>query len=68
MALPDKRADRATQVTAQLEYHRQRLALHQRLHGAGPSNRRTELEHAYHRAQAMAADAADAAVDRSRSV
>jgi hypothetical protein len=66
MAPPSKRADRVTQVTAQLEYHRQRLALHQRLHGAGPSARLGEPEHAYRRAQALAADS-DAAADRPRS-
>jgi hypothetical protein len=43
----DKRADRLAQLRAQLDYHRQRLILHQRLHGSGPSARRAELEHAY---------------------
>jgi hypothetical protein len=57
MAPPDKRADRLTQLSAQLEYHRQRLALHERLHGAAPSARLSELQHAYQRAQALAADA-----------
>jgi hypothetical protein len=47
MAPLDKRADRRAQVQAQVDYHRQRLALYQRLHGSGPSARLAELEHAY---------------------
>jgi hypothetical protein len=47
MAALDKRADRLAQVQAQVDYHRQRLALYQRLHGPGPSARLSELEHAY---------------------
>ena len=43
----EKRADRLAQLRAQLDYHRQRLVLHQRLHGSRPSMRLTELEHAY---------------------
>jgi hypothetical protein len=43
----DKRADRLAQVTAQVDYHRQRLVLYQRLHGSQPSARLAELEHAY---------------------
>ena len=47
MASLDKRADRLTQVRAQVDYHRQRLLLYQRLHGSQPSARLAELEHAY---------------------
>jgi hypothetical protein len=61
MAPHGERADRLAQVTAQLEYHRQRLALHERLHGGSPSARLSELQHAYQRAQALVAD------ERSRS-
>ena len=43
----EKRADRLAQLRAQVDYHRQRLVLHQRLHGSRPSTRLTELEHAY---------------------
>jgi hypothetical protein len=43
----DKRADRLAQLRAQVDYHRQRLVLHQRLHGSQPSTRLSELEHAY---------------------
>ena len=43
----DRRADRLAQVQAQVDYHGQRLALYQRLHGARPCNRLSELEHAY---------------------
>ena len=50
MAPIDKRADRLDQVSAQVDYHRQRLALYQRLHGTGPSARLTELENAYRKA------------------
>jgi hypothetical protein len=51
MAHLDKRADRLDQVSAQVDYHRQRLALYQRLHGTGPSARLTELERAYRMAR-----------------
>ena len=44
MALPDKRADRDAQVRAQVDYHRQRLLLYQRLHGSRPCARLTELK------------------------
>jgi hypothetical protein len=47
MSSPAKRADRLTQVRAQVDYHHQRLVLHQRLHGSRPSARLAELEHAY---------------------
>jgi hypothetical protein len=47
----DKRADRLDQVKAQVDYHRQRLVLYQRLHGSGPSARLTELELAYRKAR-----------------
>jgi hypothetical protein len=47
MASLDKRADRLTQVRAQVDYHRQRLVLYQRLHGSSPCARLAELEHAY---------------------
>ena len=43
----DKRADRLAQLTAQVDYHRQRLVLYQRLHGSRPCARLDELEHAY---------------------
>jgi hypothetical protein len=47
MSSPAKRADRLTQIRAQVDYHHQRLVLHQRLHGSQPSARLAELEHAY---------------------
>jgi hypothetical protein len=47
MSSVDSRADRIAQVRAQVAYHGQRLALHQRLHGSQPSARLAELEHAY---------------------
>jgi hypothetical protein len=47
MSSLDKRADRLAQVTAQLDYHRQRLDLYRRLHGSVPCARLSELEHAY---------------------
>ena len=47
MSSIDKRADRAAQVRAQIDYHHQRLALYKRLHGSRPCARLTELEHAY---------------------
>ncbi|MEA2385624.1 MAG: hypothetical protein QOH72_5595 [Solirubrobacteraceae bacterium] len=47
MASLDKRADRVAQVRAQLDYHRKRLDLYQRLHGSRPCARLSELEHAY---------------------
>ncbi len=47
MSSLDKRADRLAQVTAQLDYHRQRLVLYRRLHGSAPCARLAELEHAY---------------------
>jgi hypothetical protein len=57
MSAPDKRADRHAQVTAQVDYHRQRLVLYQRLHGTSPCARLAELEHAYRRARDRLADA-----------
>jgi len=59
MASSDKRADRLTQVRAQMDYHRQRLVLHQRLHGSAPSARLAELEHAYLSARHRLAGEAD---------
>ena len=47
MSSPAKRADRLAQVRAQVDYHRQRLVLHQRLYGSRPSARLADLEHAY---------------------
>jgi hypothetical protein len=47
MSSPAKRADRLTQVRAQVDYHHQRLVVYQRLHGSRPSARLAELEHAY---------------------
>jgi hypothetical protein len=60
-----RRADRLAQITSQVDYHRRRLVLHQRLHGSHPSARLAELEHAYQAAQdrlsrhAPASEAAD---------
>jgi hypothetical protein len=51
MSSLDKRADRLTQVRAQVDYHHQRLVLYQRLHGSRPSARLAELEHAYRSAR-----------------
>ena len=51
MSAPDGRADRLAQVRAQVAYHRQRLELHQRLHGSSSPSRLAELEHAYARAR-----------------
>jgi hypothetical protein len=48
---PQKRADRLDQVRTQVDYHRQRLVLYQRLHGSHPSARLAELEKAYLTAQ-----------------
>jgi hypothetical protein len=59
MSSLDKRADRLAQVTAQVDYHRQRLVLYHRLHGSGPSARLAELEHAYLRARDRLADASN---------
>jgi hypothetical protein len=59
MSSLEKRADRLTQVTAQVDYHRQRLLLYQRLHGSGPSARLAELEQAYLRARDRLADASN---------
>ena len=61
MPPPDRRADRLAQVTAQVDYHRQRLLLFRRLHGSGPSMRHAELEQAYRGAQ----DRLTAATDRA---
>ena len=64
----DKRADRLTQVRAQVDYHRQRLVLYQRLHGSGPSARLAELEHAYSSARDRLAGATkDATHERGTS-
>jgi hypothetical protein len=57
----DKRADRMAQVRAQVDFHRQRLVLYQRLHGSGPSPRLTELEHAYTSARRRLAGATGSA-------
>jgi len=47
----DKRADRAAQVRAQVDYHHQRLVLYRRLHGSRPCARLVELEDAYQSAR-----------------
>ena len=47
-----------TQIRTQVDYHRQRLALHQRLHGSRPTSRLSELEDAYRLAQGRLAEAA----------
>ena len=57
MSPHEKRADRLTQIQAQVDYHRQRLMLHKRLHGSRPGNRLAELEAAYRSAQARLAGA-----------
>jgi hypothetical protein len=59
MSSPAKRADRLTQVRAQVDYHHQRLVLHQRLHGSRPSTRLAELEHAYLSARDRLAEASN---------
>lgn len=59
MSSPAKRADRLTQVRAQVDYHRQRLVLHQRLHGSRPSTRLAELEEAYFAARDRLVDASN---------
>jgi hypothetical protein len=56
MSTVDHRADRMAQVRAQVAYHGQRLALHQRLHGSRPSARLADLEHAYDAARERLAD------------
>jgi hypothetical protein len=53
----DRRADRLAQVQAQVDYHGQRLALYQRLHGSRPSVKLAELQHAYATARARLAGA-----------
>jgi|KBSSwiStaDraftv2_1062776.scaffolds.fasta_scaffold481402_2 hypothetical protein len=60
MSSPAKRADRLAQVRAQVDYHHQRLALYQRLHGSRPSARLSELELAYLSARERLAGASDA--------
>jgi hypothetical protein len=40
------RADRLAQVESQLNYHGQRLALYERLHGSKPCQRLTQLQEA----------------------
>jgi hypothetical protein len=59
MSSPAKRADRLTQVRAQVDYHHQRLVLYQRLHGSRPSARLAELEHACLGARDRLAGASD---------
>jgi hypothetical protein len=59
MSSLDKRADRLAQVTAQLDYHRQRLDLYRRLHGSAPCARLAELEHAYVSARNRLSGASD---------
>jgi hypothetical protein len=59
MSSPAKRADRLTQVRAQVDYHHQRLVLYQRLHGSRPSARLSELELAYLGARERMAGASD---------
>ena len=58
MAGLENRADRLAQIRAQVAYHGQRLALHQRLHGSSPCSRLSELEHAYSLARARLAEEA----------
>jgi hypothetical protein len=67
MSALDKRADRLAQVRSQVDYHRQRLVLYQRLHGSHPSARLTELEHAYDRARERLAGATGETPERSTS-
>jgi hypothetical protein len=64
----EKRADRETQVRAQLDYHRRRLDLYRRLHGSRPCARLSELEHAYDSARSRLAGAPDDEIsERGRS-
>ena len=58
MAGLENRADRLAQIRAQVAYHGQRLALHQRLHGSSPCSRLSELEHAYNVARERLAEEA----------
>jgi hypothetical protein len=66
MSSLDKRADRLTQVRAQVDYHRRRLVLYQRLHGSGPCARLAELEHAYASARDRLAGATNDATPERR--
>jgi len=59
MSALDRRADRLAQVHAQVQYHRQRLELYQRLYGSRPCDRLAELERAYASARERLADAAE---------
>jgi hypothetical protein len=61
------RADRLTQVESQVSYHRQRLALYERLHGSKPCQRLTQLQEAFVGAQDRLAQYA-AAEGTNRSV
>jgi hypothetical protein len=67
MSAVENRADRMAQVQAQVAYHRQRLVLYQRLHGSSPSNRLTELEHAYSSACERLAGASQETPNRGTS-
>ncbi len=55
-----ERCDRLAQVESQLNYHRERLARHRRLHGDAPSPKHRQLEDAYHAAQLRLASATEA--------
>ena len=65
MAGLENRADRLAQIRAQVAYHGQRLALHQRLHGCSPCSRLSELEHAYSLARERLAEEAGEQANRS---
>jgi hypothetical protein len=67
MSSLDKRADRAAQVRAQVDYHRQRLALYKRLHGSRPCARLAELEHAYLSARDRLSGGSDAPAREMRA-
>ena len=55
-----ERSDRLAQVESQLNYHRERLARHRRLHGDAPSPKHRQLEDAYRSAQLRLAEASGA--------
>jgi hypothetical protein len=65
MSSLDKRADRAAQVRAQVDYHQQRLVLYRRLHGVRPCARLAELEDAYRNARDRLGGPDDEAPDGS---
>lgn len=55
-----ERSDRVAQVESQLNYHRERLARHRRVHGDAPSPKHRQLEDAYRAAQLRLAQATEA--------